>query len=439
MIFRHNMKFSSSFCQSVLTIFCAAAFSSCASQAAVAPSNAATGGDKHAPSAAQSTAQDIGDIAKNASERLCDENDCEQKESEVTELYSDEESNGGILLIPSEAKRTKSGYAYAVIHRGSEEKPSHADAVKLRLRVRNLEGKILDSGERTLSIAHSTPFFEEILPLMHIGETLRVWGDKRDVWEIEMIGADASFRATFGVEAPPPDASALEGYPDVFYKIADPGSGEPIARGDAARIHVSRWDSGGAIAESTRAGRGMVYFLNEKSYQTDPIHAVITENLRAGARVLVWIPAHRAGLSYDIAEEIEIAEALPQLVFPSLLPGDNASAAELGTGTKLVIEENSAQSKLTEGDSVNVDMTCWNGATRDLVDATYLRGKPDIMDIGPKLGIYFGIMTQLGVGDAALVQIPEDDLPPSVGMMLVCRIKVLGKVPEAPAAPESDE
>ncbi len=183
----------------------------------------------------------------------------------------------------------------------------------------------------------------------------------------------------------------------------------------------------------------MVYFLNEKSYQTDPLHAKIIENLRGGARVLIWIPARRAGLAYDIAEELEIAEALPQLRFPSFLPGDARAILELGTGTKLVIEENSNQPKLIEGDSVHVDMTCWNGATRDLVDATYLRGKPDIMDIAPKLGIYFGIMTQLGVGDAAFVQIAKDDLPPSVGMMLVCRIKVLGKASETAQAPESSE
>ena len=50
------------------------------------------------------------------------------------------------------------------------------------------------------------------------------------------------------------------------------------------------------------------------------------------------------------------------------------------------------------------------------------------MDIGSPLGIYFDIMTQLGIGDTALARIPKDTLPATVGMPLICRIRAIEKL-----------
>ena len=104
-----------------------------------------------------------------------------QSESTSTESNSDLLRDGENLLIPSDSKRSPNGYAYRVIEQGTDQSPSYRDAVRVRLRLRNLEGETIEEGERILSIAHSTPLLEEILPLMHIGETMRVWGDNRDI------------------------------------------------------------------------------------------------------------------------------------------------------------------------------------------------------------------------------------------------------------------
>ena len=73
-------------------------------------------------------------------------------------------------------------------------------------------------------------------------------------------------------------------------------------------------------------------------------------------------------------------------------------------------------------------MTCWNADTGDIVEASYWHAEPETMDIGSSLGIYFDIMTQLGIGDTALARIPKDTLPATVGMPLICRIRAIEKL-----------
>jgi hypothetical protein len=70
-------------------------------------------------------------------------------------------------------------------------------------------------------------------------------------------------------------------------------------------------------------------------------------------------------------------------------------------------------------------MTCWNAETAQLIDATYLREKPDIMDIKPELGIWQKIMMQASVGTTLTAWIKKEALPENVGMDMTCRVKIL--------------
>lgn len=351
-----------------------------------------------------------------------------QLESTSTESNSNLLRDGENLLIPSDSKRSPNGYAYRVIEQGTDQSPSYRDAVRVRLRLRNLEGETIEEGERILSIAHSTPLLEEILPLMHIGETMRVWGDNRDIWEIEMIAIDDTFKAPDDIAQPAGDAKPVEGFPDVACKVIDSGSGEAISSGDAVRIHISRWEPNGAIVESSKLGRGMVYILNDQSAATDPLHTRILETLAPGAHIRLWIPAQRAHLPFDIVEDLFVVEKLPELKFPSFPEPGHAEIVDLRDGVKIAFEHKTTTEKLKDGDSIKVDMTCWNADTGDIVEASYWHAEPETMDIGSPLGIYFDIMTQLGIGDTALARIPKDTLPATVGMPLICRIRAIEKL-----------
>lgn len=346
------------------------------------------------------------------------------------ERDSTPELDGENLLIPSDSKRSPHGYVYAVIRKGTQQRPEHTDAVKVRLRLRNLEGIVLEEGQRILSIAHSTPLLEEILPLMHIGETYRVWGDNRDIWEIEMIAVDDTFRAPNDVAQPPKDADVVEEFPDVRWRVIESGGGETITAGEAVRIHISRWDSDGSILESSKLGRGMVYLLNKQSADADPLHTLILQKLTLGAHVRLWIPAQRAHLPFDIVEDLVVVEKLPDLKFPTFPSPSDGEILALRNNAKIAFEQKSAEPKLESGDSVKVDMTCWNAESGDIVEASYWHAEPMTMDIDEKLGIYFDIMTQIGAGDKILAQIPKEALPETVGMPLICRIHVIEKIEE---------
>lgn len=336
------------------------------------------------------------------------------------------------LLLPKDAQSTASGYAYATVKRGTDIKPAPTDAVKLYLRIRSLDGQILNEGERTLSLAHSTPFFEEILPLMHIGETIRVWGDQHDIWEIEMISIDRAYTAPEDVAQPPQTAQSIAGFDGVLWRVVEEGNGAAFTENQALRIHISRWDRQGSILESTKAGRGMIFFLNDESRQKDPLHHSLFLAQTPGTHLRIWIPKEVAHLSSDIVEDVWLIETVDALNPPQSLQHPEQAIA-VADGAWIRFETKHSTSTIKDGDSVHVDMTCWNRDSGQIIDATYFRGTPDIMDITPKLGIYRDIMLATGIGDTLLTWIDASVLPPSVGIPLTCRIHVLDVLESSPS------
>ena len=331
------------------------------------------------------------------------------------------------MLIPDHAQRTRSGYVYAYLRHGTNEMPAVTDAVRVHVTVRNLEGSILDDQEATISVSHSTPFLEEILPILDVGSAVRVWGESPSrIWDIALVGIDLEYRAPEDVAGPPDDAQVLPGFDGVWWKVLDPGHGPTAKTGQNLRIQATRWDRDGAVLESNRATEGMAVQLVPGSRQLDPIHFVVLHELREGAHARLWMQAETAGTPTDIVEDLWVARYLPELDAPSDLavPLGDAGLVEVAKDAAWMrfITQNPAP-KLAENDAVEVAMTCWNAASGELVVAR-TQDSHDVMEISPNLGIWYDVMTHAAPGDSFMVWIRATALPAEVNMDLTCRVRI---------------
>lgn len=335
----------------------------------------------------------------------------------------------GTMMIPEDALKTSSGLAYVYLVHGSGIKPD-IDAVKVHLRVLDIEGQL--KGEESLSIAlsHSTPFLEEMLPILDIGSKVRVWGESQDrIWEIEILGVDEAFRAPKDAGEPPEDAQKLKGYDSVRWRIIEPGKGEKAQLNQVFEIYASRWKSSGEILESNRSGKGKIVILNETNTQIDPIHLAILQELNEGAHARLWIPAELAGLDTGIVEDLWVGRHYSELDVPSELsvPTENVTEVEPG-GAWIRIERSSGAAKLVENENVEVDMTCWDASNGVLIDAGIFHGRHEIMEIKPQLGVWYKIMQHAAPGDIMMVWIKASALPEQVTMDLTCRVELFDRV-----------
>lgn len=341
-----------------------------------------------------------------------------------------ESSEPDSMMIPEGARRTPSGYAYVTLRAGRE-KPLATDAVRVHLKVLTVEGAVVDENDATLAVSHSTPFFEEFLPQMAIGEKIRVWGDRARIWEIEMLSVDEHFRAPEDVASAPADALTVPGTEEVRYRILEPGHGAKPKAGQALRVQATRWKDSGEILESNRDSRGMVIFLTQEATQVDPVHDAVLRELNEGAHARLWIPASMLGAEFGMTEDLWLVEFLHDLDVPAELEApDDAQIVEPDAAWMRfeARSESADAAKLAENEAVAVEMTCWNGQTGALVDSSLIRDKHDIMEIKPALGIWQKIMMQAAPGDIFMAWIKAAALPEQVNMDLVCRVKVFEKV-----------
>ena len=234
---------------------------------------------------------------------------------QVQESHSEQTSES--MMIPGNAQKSPSGYAYITLNQGNGIKPSDKDAVDIKIRALDFEGNVIDEGTGTLAMSHSTPFFEEMLSLMTIGETIRVWGESESrIWEIQMVSIDDLYSAPQDAGVIPDDAQLLSGFEDIYYKIVEPGTGDRISEGAALRIHGSRWKRNGEILESNRAGRGMLVLMTDEQKIADPIHHALFLEMNPGIHVRIWIPAKYENTDFDVVEDFWLTERLTQLETP---------------------------------------------------------------------------------------------------------------------------
>ena len=350
-----------------------------------------------------------------------------ETEAIAVSVASSSHSELDTMMIPDDAQHSPGGYAYVTLRAGGE-KPLPTDAVRLHLKVLTVEGTVVDENDATLAVSHSTPFFEEFLPQMAIGEKIRVWGDQARIWEIEMLSVDEHFRAPEDVAAAPEDALTLPDMAGVRYRIIEAGHGETPKQGQALRVQATRWKDTGEILESNRDSRGMVMFLTHEATQVDPVHYAVLSALNEGAHARLWIPAEMLGTEFGITEDIWVVEYMRQLDVPTELTAPVDAQIIEPDAAWMRFETRTGAENLKENDAVAVEMTCWNGQTGALVDSSLIRDKHDIMEIKPALGIWQKIMMTASVGDIFMAWIKAAALPEQVNMDLVCRVKIFEKV-----------
>ncbi|MBQ9818357.1 MAG: hypothetical protein IJM59_12965 [Proteobacteria bacterium] len=357
-----------------------------------------------------------------------------QPESPASDASAASAPDDQTMMIPDNALKSAGGYAYVFLKQGTGVKPKHTDAVKVHLRVLNLEGTVVDEDTASLAMAHSTPFIEEMLALMDVGSSIRVWGESKDrIWDIDLLEIDQSFQAPPDAAAPPEDALKLEGIDGVEgvrWRIVEPGHGDNAVSGQALRIQASRWKSDGEILESNRASQGMVVFLNEQNAQLDPIHYAILHQMNEGAHARIWIPAALLESDFDMVEDLWFAQHLARLDTPKDLTAPE-DAQHIAEGASLRLLNESAESVLVPSEIAEIELNCWNGATGELVDSSYLRGRHEQMEIKPELGVWFDIMQHIAPGHEFMAWIKATALPESVGMDLVCYGHVFNRITES--------
>ena len=331
------------------------------------------------------------------------------------------------MMIPDNAQKSPSGYAYVSLVPGNGVKPSDKVAVDIKIRVLDFEGQILDEGTGTLAMSHSTPFFEEMLSLMTLGETIRVWGESESrIWEIQMLAINEMFMAPENVAKVPENAQLLTGFEDIYWQIVKDGTGEKISDGSVVRVLGSRWKSNGEILESNRAGRGMLVFINDEQMSSDPIHHALFKEMNVGSQVRIWIPAKYENTDFDVVEDFWFEERVVEVETPAdyMKPENIDEVMVLDEKVYIKMIDKKSEMNLKSGDAAEVAMSCWNQETGQLIDASYLREKHDIMDISPELGIWEKIMSSAGRGDTFITWIDKSKLPESVNMGLTCRVHI---------------
>ena len=337
------------------------------------------------------------------------------------------------LMVPADAVKTPSGYRYITLVSGNGQKPSHTDAVQIHVHVVDVEGKPVDDQSATVSMAHSTPFLEEMLAQMELGQRIRVWGESQaHIWEIELLGVDESFKAPEDVEKVPENAQKLEGVEGVegvYWRVVEPGHGETPHEGQALRFKASRWKSNGEILESNKTTNGQLVFLTKDNPQIDPIHHALLYKIHEGEHIRIWIPSSLMQMEDDLVEDIWITEYLTELDTPQELaiPQENVQTIEPDDAFMRILSTHNAP-KLAEKDVVQVNMTCWNGSTGTLVDSSLLRGQKDIMELSDALGVWLKIMKNAAPGDEFMAWIKASALPEALGMDLTCRVSVFDKI-----------
>lgn len=346
--------------------------------------------------------------------------------SGVIEPASSTEQDTSMMIVPDRALKTTSGFAYVVLKEGNGRRPERTDAVKMHIRVHDVEGHVTDDETASLAVSHSTPFFEEMIAVMEVGSTIRVWGESSSrIWDLELVEIDETYRAPEDVSHPPEDAQTLEGFEGVRWRVIEQGKGENAKRGQTLRVQASRWTGRGEILESNRASRGMLVFLNDESRQFDPIHDALFRQLNEGAHARIWIPESLLSTGYDLVEDVWVVEFVTELDTPSELAIPSENRIEIAPdGAWVRFLERSGAALLKENDAATVHMTCWNTENGQLLDSSDLRDKPDIMDITPALGVWFEIMKHVAPGDVLMAWVKASVLPEQVNVDMTCRVAV---------------
>lgn len=327
------------------------------------------------------------------------------------------------LIMPQDAQRSTSGYAYIVLQTGSNVPVETIAPYRVKAKAYDIMTGKIDHAESVMIPADSGAFFGEMLACMHEGEQIRVWGEADGlVWDIEVVEKAHEFDMPEQVE-PPEDAHEVNG---AKWILLEPGQGEKIAHNQAARMHATRWNkTAKVVMESTRSGEGMLVILNNDMYYQDPVHAALLSELAPGAHVRIWIPAEVARKSFDILEDVWIVERMPYFDVPAeLTHPEDAELVSEGAWMRIQTQPQAEQPLLQPGEIADVDMTCWNSADGKMVMSSALANEATQMNLDENLGVWFKFMSSAKRGMTFWTWTEASAMPESVAIDMVCRVSV---------------
>ena len=171
--------------------------------------------------------------------------------------------------------------------------------------------------------------------------------------------------------------------------------------------------------------------LNEAQKQLDPVHHAMILQMQPGMHVRLWLPKERIHSNSDIVEDLWVVERINELEPPQncTVPDDKSNLIEVTPDVWMQkLNASSEPQMLHESDAVTVDLTCWRADNGELIEASYMREKHDIMDIKPELGVWFDIMQKAAPGDTFITWIPAKALPDSVHLDMVCRVTIFERI-----------
>ena len=334
------------------------------------------------------------------------------------------------LIMPDDTAKTPSGFAYTYLYHGQGEAFSPTSALRIRLRASDI---VTGKAEETVTVMtpdKGGPFFGEVLGELKLGDRVRVWGESEGrVWDIEVLEIAHEYDPPEDL-TPPVEASELNG---AKWILLEPGSGEKITHGQAAKFHATRWSAKtGEVLESTLAGNGMLAILNNEMFYRDPVHAALLLELSPGAHARVWIdlpgtqPDDPSVPGFDIIEDVWLVDHMKKYDIPSeLAHPDNARLIKDGAWMRI---ENAPLDDsvplLKKDDEVSVDMTCWNSDNASLIMSSDLTDQPTIMHLDENLGIWLDIMLNARRGMTFRTWTTPDVMPDAVGMNMTCLVTV---------------
>jgi len=328
------------------------------------------------------------------------------------------------MMIPTDALLSPSGYAYIVLSPPTGGKPPQQAAVDVYFLIRDATGTITDETKATLAMWHSTPFLEEILSLMSIGETVRVWGESRTrIWEISLLGINENYNAPPDAARPPLDASATP--QGASWRLIELGDGKLPKPNQVIRFHATRWRSTGEILESNRASSGLLLPLNDQLARTDPLHYERFLDMPAGTHIRIWIPAHVWHGEVDVVEDLWLTEIVEILDPPTDLEPP-ADLAPLMDGVWFLSQQSGrTEQNLKPGQIIHIDITCWKSPTGELIEASRLRPDHHEMVISDNLGTWQNVMTNAHVEEEFRVWLSAHVLPMDIDFDMTCHVKII--------------
>ncbi len=380
-----------------------------------------------------------------------------------------------VAAIPADAQKSPSGVAYKLLDKkgDSNERPGPNDTVQVHYTAWKTSGETyfstLDRGKpMSMPLVNTGPGWAEVLRMMTIGESRRLWLTPEQafsgrmarapkelmVYDVELVGIERAPEVPPDVAAPPADAVKTPS--GLAHKVLQPGPGKVHPRSfDRVEIHFTTWTADGRMVDTTRVRKRT---RTVSLYKEIPGWIEGIQTMVAGEKKRLWMPeVLTAALDGrptvgPLVSDIELLSVTPQREPPPVPPDVKAPPAGAEKTAKGVALRRLAPGKggpkPQPGDTVTLNYSGWTTAGR-LFDSSVVEGKPRSFVVGRGIPGWTEALVTMTAGEKVRAWIPETlafrGRPGPQGMVVfdleLVEVKEAPKPPPAPpdvAKPPAD-